>query len=61
MLVELGVPIVEAVEAVTRAPSRLLGRSDDVAVMRPGATADLVVLDDEFDVRSVLLRGAVVE
>ena len=56
MLVELGVPIVEAVDAVTRTPARLIGR-DDVAVLRPGAPADLVVLDDDFSVRSVLLGG----
>ena len=56
MLVELGVPIVEAVDAVTRTPARLLGR-DDIAVLRPGAPADLVVLDDDFAVRSVLLGG----
>jgi N-acetylglucosamine-6-phosphate deacetylase len=56
MLVELGVPIVEAVDAVTRTPARVLGR-DDVAVLRPGAPADLVVLDDDFAVDSVLLGG----
>jgi N-acetylglucosamine-6-phosphate deacetylase len=55
-LIELGVPIAEAVEAVTRAPARLLGR-EDVAVLRPGGAADLVVLDDDFAVRSVLLGG----
>ena len=56
MLVELGVPIVEAVEAVTRTPARVIGR-DDIAVLRPGAPADLVVLDDDFAVASVLLAG----
>jgi N-acetylglucosamine-6-phosphate deacetylase len=56
MLVELGVPIVEAVDAVTRTPARLLGRGD-IAVLRPGATADLVVLDDDFAVVDVLLAG----
>jgi N-acetylglucosamine-6-phosphate deacetylase len=56
MLVELGVPIVEAVDAVTRTPARVIGR-DDIAVLRPGAPADLVVLDDDFAVASVLLGG----
>ncbi len=56
MLVELGVPIVEAVDAVTRTPARVVDR-DDIAVLRPGAPADLVVLDDDFAVRSVLLSG----
>jgi N-acetylglucosamine-6-phosphate deacetylase len=56
MLVELGVPIVEAVDAVTRTPARLLGR-DDVAVLRPGSSADLVILDDNFAVADVLMSG----
>ncbi len=56
MLVELGVPIVEAVDAVTRTPARVLGR-EDVGVLRPGGPADIVVLDDDFAVKSVLLEG----
>jgi N-acetylglucosamine-6-phosphate deacetylase len=59
MLVELGVPIGEAVDAVTRTPARVLGRSD-IGVFRPGAAADLVVLDDDFAVASVLVGGALV-
>jgi N-acetylglucosamine-6-phosphate deacetylase len=59
MLVELGVPIVEAVDAVTRTPARLLGR-DDIGVLRPGSAADLVVLDDNFAVASVLAGGSLV-
>ena len=59
MLVELGVPIVEAVDAVTRAPARVIGR-DDIALLRPGASADLVVLDDDFAVSSVLQAGRLV-
>jgi N-acetylglucosamine-6-phosphate deacetylase len=60
MLVELGVPIVEAVAAVTRTPARVVGRHD-IAVLRPGAPADLVVLDDDFAVKLVLLGGTLVE
>ncbi len=56
MLVELGVPIVEAVDAVTRIPARVIGR-DDIGVLRPEHPADLVVLDDDFAVRSVLVGG----
>lgn len=57
LLVELGVPIVEAVDAVTRTPARVLGRERDVGVLRPGMPADLVVLDDDFAVERVLLAG----
>jgi N-acetylglucosamine-6-phosphate deacetylase len=57
LLVELGVPVAEAVDAVTRTPARLLGRQD-VAVLRPGAPADVVVLDDAFAVERVYVGGA---
>lgn len=57
MLVELGVPIVEAVAAVTHVPARVLGRQD-VGRLTPGGPADLVVLDDDFAVSRVLLGGA---
>jgi N-acetylglucosamine-6-phosphate deacetylase len=59
-LVELGVPLVEAVDAVTRAPARVLGR-DDVGVLRPGAAADVVVLDDDLAVTGVMVGGSTVE
>ena len=57
MLVELGVPIVEAVDAVTSTPARVVGRDDVARAPRPGRAADLVVLDDDFAVASVLLGG----
>ena len=55
-LVELGVPIVEAVDAVTRAPARLVGRRE-LSVLAPGSAADVVVLADDFAVERVLLGG----
>ena len=56
LLTELGVPIPEAVDAVTRTPARVLGR-DDLGVLRVGARADVVVLDDDLGVERVLLAG----
>jgi N-acetylglucosamine-6-phosphate deacetylase len=55
-LVELGVPIVEAVEAVTRGPAQLVGRPD-VSRLAVDEPASLVVLDDAFAVRDVLVAG----
>ncbi len=54
MLVELGVPLVEAVAAVTTTPARLVGRPD-AGALTVGGPADLVVLDDAFAVRSTLV------
>lgn len=54
--VALGVPVRDALVAATETPARLIGRAD-VGRLRPGAPADLVVLDDALEVRTVLLDG----
>jgi N-acetylglucosamine-6-phosphate deacetylase len=56
MLAELGVPIPEAVDAATRTPARIVGRAD-AGRLAVGGPADVVVLDDELDVRDVLVGG----
>jgi len=52
----LGAPLVEAVNAATLVPARVLGR-DDIGVIRPSARADVVVLDDRLELSRVLLSG----
>ncbi|MFC4904408.1 N-acetylglucosamine-6-phosphate deacetylase [Kocuria sp. CNJ-770] len=53
---EVGIPLEEALTAVTAAPARLLGRND-LGSLVPGARADLVALDDDLQVRAVWRRG----
>jgi N-acetylglucosamine-6-phosphate deacetylase len=55
-LVELRVPLVEAVAAATSAPARVLD-DDSLGVLAIGGPADVVVLDDELEVRNVLVHG----
>jgi N-acetylglucosamine-6-phosphate deacetylase len=55
-LVGLGVALPDAVDAASGAPARLLGRHD-LGTLRPGARADVVVLDDDLAVRRVLVAG----
>lgn len=52
----LGVPVAEAVGAATVVPARLAGRRD-IGVLRPGACADVLVLDDRLELRRVLVGG----
>lgn len=52
----LDVPIDRAIAAASTVPARLLGR-DDLGVLRPGATADLVILDDALGVRATYVGG----
>lgn len=58
--VRCGAGEIEALAAVTTRPARLLGLAD-VGVLRPGATADVVVLDDRLEVQRVLVAGQDVE
>jgi N-acetylglucosamine-6-phosphate deacetylase len=55
-LCALGVPLAEAVGAVTAVPARVAQR-EDLGSIRPGARADVVVLDDALRIRSVLVAG----
>jgi N-acetylglucosamine-6-phosphate deacetylase len=55
-LVALGIPVEEAVTAVSTEPARLLGRAD-VGSLTAGRPADVVVLDDSLAIRSVLVAG----
>jgi len=45
-----------ALAAVTERPARLVGRTD-VGHLRPGGPADVVVLDENLELRQVLLAG----
>lgn len=56
MVQVLGLPVAHALELVTTNPARHLGLSD-VGSIRPGNQADIVLLDDQFRVRHVFIRG----
>lgn len=52
----LGVPLADAVGAVTSVPARI-ARRPDLGTLRPGSAADVVVLDDALEVVRVLAGG----
>ncbi len=47
----------DAVNAASRTPARLLGIDDRVGAVTPGRTADLLVVDDDLELVSVLRAG----
>jgi len=51
-----GLPIEDVVRAATASPAAMLGL-ERVGALRPGFRADLVVLDQQLDVRRVMRRG----
>ncbi|HLB19762.1 MAG TPA: N-acetylglucosamine-6-phosphate deacetylase [Gaiellaceae bacterium] len=55
-LVALGAPIEAALAAATEVPARIARRAD-LGVLKPGASADVVVLDDSLEITRVLVDG----
>ncbi|MFJ8505828.1 N-acetylglucosamine-6-phosphate deacetylase [Streptomyces avermitilis] len=52
-----GLPVEDAVAALSANPARLLGVYDRVGSLEPGKDADLVVLDAEFTLKGVMRKG----
>ncbi|MFF9559793.1 N-acetylglucosamine-6-phosphate deacetylase [Streptomyces albus] len=53
-----GIPVAQAVAALSANPARLLGVADRVGTLEAGKLADLVVLDESFDLVGVMRHGA---
>lgn len=57
-VLDVGMPVVEAVNAASLVPARLLGVDGDHGSIEAGRLADLVVVDaDDWAVRAVLVAG----
>ena len=52
---ELSVP--EVVKMVTVNPARILGLEDRIGLLKEGHQANLVVFDDEFNIKKTILKG----
>jgi N-acetylglucosamine-6-phosphate deacetylase len=53
-----GLTVGQAVQALSVNPARLLGIDGTVGSIEPGKDADLVVLDDSYDLVGVMRKGA---
>ena len=56
-MVQLGVPLIEAVRMATLNPARRIGMAGRKGVLAAGADADLLLLTPELKIAGVLTRG----
>ncbi|MCW3813032.1 N-acetylglucosamine-6-phosphate deacetylase [Micromonospora sp. DR5-3] len=59
--VAAGVAVPDACRMVATTPARAIGLGDQVGALQPGLRADLIVLDDDFNVVRVMRGGSWVE
>jgi N-acetylglucosamine-6-phosphate deacetylase len=57
MVWQVDVPLFEAVRMATRNPAKALGLEEEIGVLKEGARADLVVLDDALEVEMTFVQG----
>jgi len=54
-----GATLLDTVRAVTLNPAKLLGKTDLIGTMKEGSRADLVVFDENYEVKYTLVEGEV--
>ena len=60
-IVALGIPLADTVRMLTLNPATLLGIEFKKGALRTGADADIVLLDEGFQITNVWVRGSAVE
>lgn len=58
---EMGVPLEDAVRAATLTPARAIGIDGERGSLEAGKIADVVVLDEELNVKHVIVRGRLLQ
>ena len=57
LVTQAGYTLQQAIKAASTNPARALGLDDTKGSLAPGKDADIVVLTEDFDVKTVLLQG----
>ena len=58
-LIDCGIPIVDAVKTGTITPARIVGEDNRIGSLDVGKDADICVLNKNFEIEKVLLKGKV--
>ena len=57
LLLEKGLELEEAIKPLTTTPAMLLGKSGVKGCIKPGADADMMILDENLEIDSLFARG----
>lgn len=58
--VGMGIPLGEAVRSASTNPARAIGISHDYGSLEAGKLANVILLDEELNVHSIILRGQII-
>ena len=56
-VLEMGIPLPDAVRAASENPARALGVYGDYGTLSAGALADIILVDKDLNIRAVILKG----
>ena len=59
--VGMGVPLGQAVRSATTNPARALGIQYDYGSLEPGKLANILLLDDDLNINTIILRGRIID
>ena len=58
--VKMGIPLGQAIRSASTNPARAIGVQHDYGSLEPGKLANVLLLDDELNVHTLLLRGQLI-
>ena len=59
--VEMGVPLGQAVRSASTNPARAIGIQHDYGSLEPGKLANIILLDDDLNINTIILRGQIID
>ncbi len=59
MIKTAGVNLPDAIEMMTKTPAKIMGIEDKYGTIKPNACADIVIYDDEIEIKKVYLNGEI--
>ncbi len=53
----VGIPLEDAIKMATLTPARAIKKDGQIGSIKPGKQADLIAIDDDFNIKFVMVNG----